>query len=154
MPTTQPIPQGFTTITPSLNINGAAEAIALYKKAFGAKEVHVMKSPGGDKIMHACLEIGTSKLFIYDVMPGCGAPSQSAFYLYVEDVDAAFKTAKAAGLTEKVAPTDMFWGDRMGNLTDKFGIAWTLATHVRDVSPEELKKGSEEFHKRMASQAA
>jgi len=152
---TKAIPQGHNTITPSIMVNGAAEAIELYKRALGAKEISVLKSPnGGDKIMHACLEIGNSRVFLADAMPNCGAPSNSSFYLYVEDADSAFKKAKAAGLTEKFPPTEMFWGDRMGSVQDKFGIHWTLATHVRDVSQDELKKGAQEFAARMANKAA
>src|ERR1700753_2641395 len=134
------IPEGFQTVTPSLNIEGAAEAIKLYEKAFGAKEVYSMKNPDkSGKIMHACLQVGSSKVFLADVVPGtgCGAPSVSSFYLYLEDVDAAFKQAKQDGLNEVFAPTDMFWGDRTGTLRDKFGVSWTLVSHVREVSPEE-----------------
>jgi len=150
---TSPIPQGFTTITPSLMVDGAQEAIRLYKSAFGATEDYVMLVPDGSgKVMHASLQVGTSKLFLGDVNPamGCGTPSSASFYLYVDDVDAAFAQAKKAGLTEKNAPQDMFYGDRVGSLTDKFGIMWTLATHVRDVSEDELKEGA----KKMCSKAA
>lgn len=154
---THPIPQGYSTITPSLNVANAQEAIELYKKAFGAKEQGVMKSPDGSgKIMHAVLEIGNSKIFLADQF--CAEskvqPSKSEFYLYVPDVDAAFKQAKAAGLTEKMPVTDMFWGDRLGAVTDKFGISWTIATHVREVSDDELQKGAEDFAKQMANKAA
>jgi len=125
MPTPQKIPEGFSTVTPSLVIKGANEAIELYKKAFGAKVEYNMPVPGNSsQVMHACIQIGSSKLFLTDAMPemGCGEPSQSAFYLYLEDVDAACAQAKKAGLDEKMPPTDMFWGDRMGNHKDKCGI--------------------------------
>ena len=153
---TQPIPQGFSSITPSLNLENAAEAIELYKRAFGAKEQGVMKSPDGSgKVMHAVLEIGNSKLFLADEFcKGDVKSSASSFYLYVPDVDAAFKQAIAAGLSEKMPVTDMFWGDRLGALTDKFGISWTLATHTREVSDDEMKKGAEEFAKQMQQKAA
>ena len=149
---TQAIPQGFNTITPSLNLTNAAEAIELYKKAFNAKEIATMKSPDGSgKIMHAVLEIGNSKIFLADQFCESSSmkPSNSSFYLYVPDVDAAFKQAKAAGISETMPVTDMFWGDRLGAVTDKFGISWTLATHNRDVSDDEMKKGAIEFAKQM-----
>ena len=140
------IPEGFQTITPSLNLEGAAAAIKLYKKAFGAQEIYSLESPDkSGKIMHACLQIGSSKIFLADAMPNCGGASASSFYLYLEDADVAFKQATQAGLTEVWAPTDMFWGDRTGVVRDQFGISWTLATKVREVSPEELEKGAKEF---------
>ncbi len=147
------IPEGFNTITCNLNLDGAAQAIELYKKAFGAKEISRMESPDkSGKIIHACLQIGTSKLFIADVNPemGCAEPSVSSFYLYMEDVDSAFKQAKQAGLEEKYPVTDMFWGDRTGSLKDKFGVMWTIATHVRDVSDKEMEEGSKNFMNKAA----
>jgi len=153
---TQKIPEGFATITPSLNLNNAAQAIETYKKAFGAQELYRMECPGGTgKIMHACLTIGNSKIFLADAMPdmGCG-PSNSNFYLYMDDVDAAFKQARSAGLDEMMPPADMFWGDRTGTVKDSFGNAWTIATHVRDVSPKEMEKGRDEWMAKMKSKAA
>lgn len=156
MTSVQKIPQGYSTITPSLNLENAAEAIELYKKAFNAREQGVMKSPDGSgKIMHAVLEIGNSKLFLADQFCKSSVePSNSAFYLYVPDVDSAFKQAKAAGLSDIMPVTDMFWGDRLGAVKDKFGISWTLATHVKDVSEDEMKKGAEDFAKQMQGKAA
>lgn len=142
------IPEGYHTVTPSLTMDGAAEAIQLYKKAFSAKEVYRMEHPGKPgRVMHACLQIGSSRIFLADTdhHVGTATPSVSSFYLYLENVDAAFKQAKQAGLTEAWAPTDMFWGDRTGVVRDKFGISWTLATHMREVSPEEMEKGAKTF---------
>jgi len=149
---TKAIPQGFSTITPSLVIDGALEAIKLYKQAFGATEDYVMMMPDGSgKVMHASLQIGSSKLFVSDVIPNmCATPSVAGFYLYVDNVDAAFAQAKKAGLSEKHAPQDMFYGDRTAGFTDKFGVMWTLATHVRDVSETELQEGA----KKMMGKAA
>lgn len=132
-------PQGNTLI-PTLTIKDVSKAIETYKNAFEAKEMYRMEMPGSDKIMHACIEIGNTKVFLSDPFPemGCGTPSVSTFYLYLDDVDAAFKTAKEAGMKEVMAPSDMFWGDRTGSLEDAFGIRWTIATYVRDVSPEEM----------------
>ncbi len=150
---TKKIPEGFNTLTPTLMVNGAAKAIDLYKKAFGATEDYRMEAPDGSgKIMHACLQVGTSKLFLADtnMEMGCGVPSVASFYVYIEDVDAAQTKAKQAGLQETSPVQDMFWGDRLGSLKDSFGIQWTLATHVRDVSEKELQEGSKKF----ASKAA
>jgi len=143
----QKIPEGYTTVTPSLTVNGAAKAIELYTKALGANEVYRMAMPGSNKIMHACLQIGNSKVFLSDANPemGCGTPSVSSFYVYLDDVDAGFKKATQAGMKENMAPQDMFWGDRTANVKDSFGVSWTLATHVRDVSPQEMEEGQKKF---------
>lgn len=153
---TKPIPEGFSTITPSLSLPNAAEAIELYKKAFGAKETARMSSPDGSgKIMHAVLEIGNSKIFVADQFCEESAkPSHSSFYVYVPDVDASFKQATGAGLAEFMPVADMFWGDRLGAVKDKFGISWTLSTHVKDVSDSEMKKGAEDWAKQMKNKAA
>src|SRR5690348_12025919 len=127
------VPEGFHTVTPYLTIKGAASAIELYKKAFGAKEENVMRSPGGEIIMHACLTIGNSKIFIMDENPDMGARapgvegSNVSFYLYVDDAEAAHKKAVTAGMTEVMPVKEMFWGDRMGALKDAFGYKWNLA---------------------------
>jgi PhnB protein len=136
-------PQGMNTIIPYLNVKDAAQAIEMYKKAFGAKEVHKMMMPGSDKVMHACLEIGTSRFFISESMQM--APTVSSFYLYRDNADQAFTQAKQAGMQEMSAPADMFWGDRMGTLKDRFGITWSVATHMRDVSPEEMQEGAKKM---------
>lgn len=141
------IPKDFMTLTPSLCVKGAAQAIELYKKALGAKELYRMETPDKSKIMHACLQIGNSKLFISDLDPKMGAaePSASVFYVYVEDVDAAFKQAKQGGMEELFSVKDMFWGDRTGSLKDQFGNKWTLATQTREVSQEELEQGRKKW---------
>ena len=144
------IPEGFSTLTPALNVDGAAKAIELYKKAFNANELYRMECPESGKIMHACLQIGDSKIFLADVNPACGGPSASTFYVYLPDVDASFKQATSAGLSELFAPQDMFWGDRTGTVKDSFGNSWTLATHVRDVSPAEMEEGRKNFGKKAA----
>lgn len=142
------IPEGFSTITPSLMLNNAAAAIEEYKAAFGATTDGVMKD-GKGKIVHACLNIGTSKIFLADVNPAFGEngsrPSQASFYLYFEDVDAAFARATKAGMKEVMAPEDMFWGDRLGSVKDQNNIHWTIATHVRDVSKEEMAEGQKKM---------
>ncbi len=145
---TKNLPKDFQSVIPSLNINGAARAIELYKKAFGAKEEYVVKMPDSDKIMHASIIIGNSRIFLADVNPQINnAPSVSTFYAYFDDVDAVFKQAAKAGLSELYPLKDMFWGDRTGCLKDAFGITWTVATHVRDVSPAEMEEGHKNFCK-------
>ena len=136
------IPEGFHTITPQIRVSNGDKAIALYKKALGAKEIHRMLAPGTNTIMHAALEIGSSKLFLSDHGGQSQAPTgvSSSFYVYVENIDAAHKKAVAAGMKETMPPTDMFWGDRMSALMDPFGHSWNIATHKRQVSPAEMEK--------------
>jgi uncharacterized glyoxalase superfamily protein PhnB len=147
----KPIPEGFHTITPYIAVSNGEAAIEHYQKALGAKVLHRMPMPGTNKIMHACLEIGSSKLFLCDENENMKAPKSgvggSQFYLYVADVDTSHKQAKAAGMKELAAPSDMFWGDRMSSLLDGFGHRWDLASHVRDVSPEEMAAAMRQLSK-------
>jgi PhnB protein len=147
---TSPIPKGYHSLTSQLSIDGAAAAIEFYKKALGAEVVDQAPDPSGKKIWHASLRIGDSMLFVNDVFPDMGgAPSHSSLWLYVPDTDASFKRATEAGATAKMPPTDMFWGDRMGQIADPFGQTWVLATRVKDLTPEEQKKGAEAFVAKM-----
>lgn len=139
------IPQGYHTITPNLTIEGADKAIGLYQKALGAKLDGRVDAPDGKKVMHAAMTVGDSKFFLNDPFPEMGhAPDKEGspvgFYLYVEDCDKAYKKAVEGGMKKATAPEDMFWGDRLGSVDDPFGYRWTFATHVRDVSEEELKQ--------------
>jgi uncharacterized glyoxalase superfamily protein PhnB len=140
------------TVTPHLVCDGAADAIAFYKKAFNAKESARMPGPGG-KIMHAQLTIGDSHIMLVDEFPEMGGFGPKHYkgtpvtlHLYVPDVDAAYKQAVDAGATAKMPPADMFWGDRYGVLVDPFGHSWSLATHKRDLTPEQMM---EEMQKTM-----
>lgn len=136
----KPIPEGYRTVTPTLSIDGADQAIEFYKKAFGAEELDRATDPSGQKIWHAAIRIGDSIVFVNDVFPDMGgSQSQSSMWLYVPDVDAAFKRAVDAGAAVRMPPADMFWGDRMGAVSDPFGQKWTLATHIKDMTPEEMK---------------
>jgi PhnB protein len=151
----QAIPQGFHSITPGLTCKNAAEAIALYKKAFGATERSRMAGPDG-RIMHAEIQIGDSMIFLADEFGGMSAapppgslPSQS-LYLYVEDVDATYKQAVAAGCQAAMPVSDMFWGDRFGKVVDPYGHHWSLATHTEDVAPAEMERRSTEWMANMA----
>jgi PhnB protein len=153
------IPAGYHTITPNLVIRDAAKAIDFYKKAFGAEEKMRMPAPDG-KIMHAELKIGDSVVMLGEEMQGTGPRSPKggsgspvSFYVYVEKVDAAWKRALDAGATVQMPLQDMFWGDRTGQLEDPFGHRWSLAQHIKDMTPEEIKKGQEAFFKKMAQPA-
>jgi PhnB protein len=144
-----PIPEGFHTIVPHLVVQGAAAAIEFYKKAFAAKAIVCMPGPGG-KIMHAELKIGDSMLFLADEFPEMGscapAPTGSSpvvIHLYVEDCDAVFKQAVAAGAKVQMPPANMFWGDRYCKFADPFGHNWSVATHLEDVPPAEMPKRAE-----------
>ncbi len=142
----KPIPAGYHTITAQLAIEGAAKAIDFYQKAFGAEVKDKAIDPSGQKVWHASLQIGDSMLFVNDVFPEMGGtPSHSNLWLYVTDVDASYKRAVDAGATSTTPPADMFWGDRMANLSDPFGQRWTLATHVKDMTPDEMKKAEADF---------
>lgn len=144
-----PIPEGFHTITPTLVVKDAEKAIKTYEKAFGAKLLHKMNCPQSGKVMHSCLQIGDSRIFVCDESPqmGCMAGTNTGFYLYFKDSAAAHKQAVQAGLKELSKVEDMFWGDRVGRVQDQFGVDWSVATHVREVSPEEMAEGA----KKMAS---
>lgn len=144
MTTVKPIPDGMHSITPHLVCAGAVEALAFYQQAFNAVEVSRLAEPSG-KLMHAMIRIGDSTLMLNDEFVDWGVlgpktigGSPVTIHLYVTDVDAAYAQAIAAGATVKMPVTDMFWGDRYGVLTDPFGHHWSLATHLRDLSPEEI----------------
>ncbi len=143
------VPEGFHTITPYIAVTDAAAAIEHYTDALDAELLIRIQMPGSDKIMHSCLQIGSSKLFLCDENEGMQAPKNgqggSSFYVYVDDIDSAHAKAVKAGMTETMAPDDMFWGDRMSSITDKFGHHWSLASKVRDVSPEEMAKAMSEM---------
>jgi uncharacterized glyoxalase superfamily protein PhnB len=141
----KPIPAGYHTITPTLAIDGAEHAIAFYAKAFGAEVVDSALDPSGKKIWHASLRIGDSMIFVNDVFPEMGGePTRGSLWLYVTDCDAWIKRAVEAGAKPGMPPMDMFWGDRVGQVTDPFGLKWTIATHVKDMTPEEQAKARDE----------
>jgi len=152
------VPRGFHTITPYIVVRGARKAIDFYKKSFGAEEVHAMPMPDG-KIMHAEIKIGDSYLMLADEFPQWGATGPetlggvtSSVLLYVENVDARFQQALDAGCTVMKPLQNQFWGDRMGTVTDPFGHKWSLASHVEDVTPDEMRKRGEAMMKQMAQQ--
>jgi PhnB protein len=142
----KPIPDGYSNVTPYLIVSDGAGAIDFYKRIFGASEVMRIPGPGG-RVGHAELRIGNSMIMLADEHPEVGARSPQSvggspvsFLLYVEQVDAVTQKAEAAGATILRPPKDQFYGDRTATLTDPFGHQWTVATHVEDVSPEEMGK--------------
>jgi PhnB protein len=142
----KPIPDGYYTVTPYLIVKDAARAIEFYVKALGAAELVRFADPAG-RIGHAEIKIGNSHIMLADEFPEMGyrgpqslGGSAVIILLYVEDVDARFQKAVAAGASVQRPVQDQFYGDRAGTLTDPFGHVWTIATHTRDVSHEEIKK--------------
>jgi len=138
------VPDGFRTATPYLIIRDAAKAIEFYKKAFGAKEMARMPMPDG-KIAHAEIKIGDSMVMLSDENLDWGTKSPQTLdgspvgiFIYVPDVDATFKQAIASGATELMPVDDQFWGDRYGKVRDPFGHQWNIATHIEDLTPEEI----------------
>lgn len=153
----KPIPDGYTAVTPYIVVDGAAEAIEFYKKAFGAEEVMRLPNPETGSLMHAEMTINGSHIMICDVNPGMGLTDPKALggvacwiSLYLPDMDATFAQAVAAGAIVKMPPVDMFWGDRMAGVEDPFGQQWNLMTHTVDLSEEEIQAG---FKKMMESGA-
>ena len=143
--TVNPVPQGYHTVTPYLVVDGAANAIDFYVKAFGAEEV--MRMPMGDRIGHAEIRIGDSHVMLAYEFPDQGHRGPKSYggtsvslMVYLPDVDTVFARALAAGATEERAVADQFYGDRSGTLRDPFGHCWMIATHVEDVSPEEMQR--------------
>jgi PhnB protein len=145
----KPIPDGYHTATPYLIVSGAAKALDFYKKAFGAKELFRMPMADG-RVGHAEIRIGDSNIMLADEFPERGAKSATTLggtpvgiCLYVEDVDALFDRAVAAGATVRYPVKDQFYGDRSGTVVDPFGLQWTVATHKEDVPPQELQRRAE-----------
>jgi PhnB protein len=146
----KPIPEGYNSVNAYLAVEDAEKAIEFYTRAFGAKERGRMPGPGG-KIAHAELEIGDSVVMLSDPMPQQSVKSpkelggtSASLMLYVEDVDEFVQQAVDAGATITMPVEDQFWGDRFGKVTDPFGHDWSIATHVEDVSPEEMAKRGQE----------
>jgi len=141
----KPLPDGVHTVTPHLVCAGAADAIEFYKKAFNAVELIRLSGPQG-KLAHAAIRIGDSTVMLMDEFPDWGSfgpkslkGSPVTIHLYVEDVNAAAQRAVAAGAKITMPVKDMFWGDRYGQLEDPFGHRWSIATHIRDVSQEDMQ---------------
>jgi PhnB protein len=141
--------QGFHNLTPCLVVKDANKAIEFYTKVFGAKENYRNQAPDNRSIMYAELSIGDSKLILSDEFPDMDSlspltigKSAVSLYLYVEDADHTFENAISEGANVIVHMTDSFWGDRWGQLRDPFGHIWSIATHKKDVAPEEMEKAA------------
>src|SRR6516165_3704852 len=137
----------FHTITPHLTVRGVNEAVDFYTRAFGAAELYRNLAPDGKSVMHAELMLGDSRFFIHDEFPEHGETSPIGvpctgvkLHLYVDDVDAVFNRAVAAGATVLMPLEDCFWGDRYGILRDPFGHRWSIATRLEDLSPRQLQE--------------
>jgi len=147
----KPVPEGYHRVTPHLVVKNAAEAIPFYEKAFGAKELNRASGPGGG-IMHAEMQFGDSRVMLNDEFPDMGAFSPESLkgtpvvlHLFVEDVDAAFDRAIKAGCEPLMPLSNMFWGDRYGQVRDPFGHRWSLATRIENLTPEESMRRAEKF---------
>lgn len=143
----KPVPEGYHSVTPYLCVADAARAIEFYKEAFGATEIMRMATPDGKKIGHAEIKIGDSFVMLADEMPSMNFHSPQAlggptahFMVYVEDVDTLVERAVAAGAKLTRPVKDQFYGDRAGGVEDPFGHHWFIATHVEDLTPEEIKR--------------
>ena len=151
---TQPIPSGRENLIPHLVCERCSEAIAFYKKAFGAEEIGRVPAPDGKRIMHAAIKIGNSVVFLVDDFPEfCGGKASNpkalkgtpvSLHHYVENCDAAVKRAQDAGATVEMPPADMFWGDRYAMVVDPFGHKWTFATHIQDLTPDQMQAAMKE----------
>lgn len=147
----QPIPPGMEGLIPHLVCDPCAAAIDFYKQAFGAEELHRMPGPDGQRIMHAAIRLGSSIVFLVDDFPEfCDGKSESpkalrgtpvTLHRYVQNCDAAIEKAQAAGATVVMPAMDMFWGDRYGVVVDPFGHKWSFATHLKDLTPDEMQAG-------------
>ncbi len=151
MSTVHPVPEGFHTVSLHLCVRNCAEAIEFYKKALGAEEIS--RHPMADgRLMHAMIKIGDSFIMMADEMPEMGGYSPLHFggagfsiNLYVPNVDEWWKRAVDAGMTVEMPLADQFWGDRYGQLSDKYGFTWSLASRTKNMTPDEMAKAAEEF---------
>jgi PhnB protein len=150
-------PEGYHSMTPFLMFKDARKAIDFYKKALGAVERYAMPGTDGKGVMHAEIQIGDSIFMMgeeCEQMPGKSAESLGgspvSFYIYLENVDEAFKKATQAGAQTKMPVDNMFWGDRVGTVQDPFGYSWSLATHVKDLSPKEIEEAAKAAFKKAA----
>jgi PhnB protein len=141
----KPIPEGHHSVTPYLIVDNATKALDFYSRALGARETFRMPGPDG-KIAHAEIQVGDSRVFLCDETPQAGKSPKTlrgspvGIFLYTDDVDATYARAVREGATSKMPPTNMFWGDRWSQVVDPYGHEWQFATHVEDVSEEQLNE--------------
>lgn len=148
---TDSCPKGFSTVTPHLVIKDCAKAIDFYKKAFGANELYRSLMPDG-RVMHAMIQIGNSFVMMADEFPEMGAVgpntlggTTASLHIYTDNADDLFKQATDAGASIIMPLADMFWGDRYGQIQDPFGHRWAIATHQKDVLPEEMENAAKKM---------
>ena len=152
---TNPVPEGFHTISPHITVAGAKKALEFYQKAFGAQIMWCNEMAGTDLIMNACVMIGDSPMMLNDAFPERGAKgpegwSPVTIHLYVDDVDTWWKRAIDAGAEVMYPLENAFWGDRYGMLKDPFGHQWSIASKIEDVTPEQMKERAKAFAEQMA----
>lgn len=154
---TKAIPEGYHSVTPMFMFKDVRKAIEFYKRAFGATERFAMPGPDGKGVMHAEILIGDSIIMMGEEtphIPGKSAETMGgspvSFYIYLETVDEAFRKALEAGAETRMPVQDMFWGDRVGTVQDPFGYSWSLATHTKDLTMEELEEGARAAFAKMA----
>src|SRR5215469_6007848 len=155
MPEVKAVPAGFHSLTPHLTVRDADKALEFYKNALGAEVLNVARMPDG-KVLHAGLRIGDSMLMLNDEFPEMGGLSPLStggsgvtIHIYTENVDDAFDRAVNGGAKVKMPLMDQFWGDRYGLVTDPFGHSWSLATHIKDMSREDMQRAQEEAMAKM-----
>jgi PhnB protein len=144
------VPEGHHTVTPHLTVRDGAKLIEFYKQAFGATEIRRSVAPDGKSLLHAELQIGDSRIFLNDEFPDMGGASAPVgtkgspvhIHLYVEDVDSLYESAVKAGANVVMPLADQFWGDRYGVIEDPSGHRWALASHVQDMTPEQMKQAA------------
>ena len=136
------MPEGYHTVTPFMSVKGAARLIDFMKKAFGATEIYRFPAPDGS-VMHAEMKIGDSIVMLGEAVTGA-SPATVSLYLYMQDVDATYRAAVDAGGESLEGPTDQFWGDRVASVRDFAGNKWTIATHVEDISADELERRAQQ----------
>jgi PhnB protein len=144
----KPIPEGYHTVTPYLTVEGAGKLLDFVKRAFDAKEIHRTTRPDGT-LWHAEVRIGDSMVMMAEAADPW-KPMSSAIYLYVNDTDATYQSAIAAGATSLMEPANQFYGDRNAGVQDPVGNMWWIGTHVEDVSPEEVGRRAAEHAKKQA----
>lgn len=147
-----PVPEGFSTVSIHMTVKKCSEAIEFYKKAFGAEELARMPGPDGQSVMHGELKVGDSIIMLNDEFPKHHIKSPQtlngstfSIHLYVEDADGLFDRAREAGATVVMPPVDMFWGDRFAQVVDPYGHSWSIATHIEDLTTEEIGARAREF---------
>ena len=144
------IPDGYTSVTPYLTVTDAAKAIDFYRHAFGAEELSRLMAQDGERVVHAELRIGNARLMLADSFPEWNTPLPArdgagvGVHLYVDDVDAVMAAAEKHGARILMPAMDAFWGDRFGKLLDPYGVSWGVATHIRDLTPDEIAEGAKQ----------